>query len=251
MRMDAAITFSRALGSRPSTASACSSIKRTSERSRMMPALTLSMRPARSSRSGRVPSTSISAKTATGMMEAADEVFAFGKIDAGFAADGGIDLGEECGGHLNVVDSAHEDRGEESANVAHDAAAKGDQQRAAIAAGRDHLAQQAVRHCAWFCVFRRGDRKRVTGGSAKDLRKTSPHKRPDFGGGQHKDAARQVFPRYAGCVARAMRAVRCRRLRRILPKEYRLEWFARCFHPNGLKCMSSRLQDRVRLLVNW
>ena len=61
-------------------------------------------------------------QTARGMVEAADEVFAGGEIDAGFAADGAIDLGEEGGGDLDEGDAAHVDGGEEAGDVADDAA---------------------------------------------------------------------------------------------------------------------------------
>jgi len=75
----------------------------------------------------------------SGMMKAANEVFAFGKIDAGLAADRRVDLGEEGCGDLQVADAAHEDGGNEAADVTDDAAAECDEERSAIAAGADHL----------------------------------------------------------------------------------------------------------------
>jgi len=66
-------------------------------------------------------------KDGSGMMEAADEVFAFGKIDAGLSTDGGVDLGEEGCRDLYVANSTHEDSSDESADVADDAAAECDE----------------------------------------------------------------------------------------------------------------------------
>jgi len=77
-----------------------------------------------------------------GMVETPDQVFALRQVDTGFAADARIDLREEGCGHLDVGDAAHVNAGEESAYVADDAAAEGDQQRAAISAGSGHLAEE-------------------------------------------------------------------------------------------------------------
>ena len=69
------------------------------------------------------------------MVEASDEIFTGGKVGAGFAADRGVDLGEEGGGDLDVVDAAHVDGGEETGEVADDAAAERDKDRGAVGAG--------------------------------------------------------------------------------------------------------------------
>ena len=71
----------------------------------------------------------------SGVVEAADEVFACGEVDAGFAADGGVDLGEERGRNLDVVDAAHVDSGEEPSKVANNAAAESDEEGGAVGAG--------------------------------------------------------------------------------------------------------------------
>ncbi len=115
----------------------------------MMPAFTLSINPAFNSRTGSVPSTADVCEHSARLMEATYQIFAFRQIYAGFAAHGGVDLGKECGGHLHVGNPAHEDGGNKAANVAHYAAAEGDQQTAAIAARAEHLAQQPVNagHC--------------------------------------------------------------------------------------------------------
>ncbi len=87
------------------------------------------------------------------MMKAADEVLAFGQIDAGFSADRRVDLRQERGGHLYVWNAAHEDRSEKAADVADDAAAESDQQRSAIAPGGDHLPQQSFDAGHGFVLF--------------------------------------------------------------------------------------------------
>jgi hypothetical protein len=69
------------------------------------------------------------------VVKAADEIFSGGKVDAGFAADGGVDLGEEGGRDLDVVDTAHVDGGEEAGEVADDAASEGDEEGGAVGAG--------------------------------------------------------------------------------------------------------------------
>ena len=63
-----------------------------------------------------------------GVVEGADEVFARGKVDAGLATDGGVDLGEEGAGDLDVGDSAHVDGGEEAGDVADDSATEGQEE---------------------------------------------------------------------------------------------------------------------------
>ena len=62
------------------------------------------------------------------MVETADQVLAGLEIDAGFAADRRIDLGEQGRGYLNVIDSTHKDGGEEASDVADDPPAKGNEE---------------------------------------------------------------------------------------------------------------------------
>ncbi len=123
-------------------------------------------------------------------MKAADEVLAFGQVHAGLAADGRINLREERRGHLDIGNAAHENRGEKSAHVAHDAAAQRDQQRAAIAARRNHLAQQLLHAGHGLVFFARGQKKRDRR-LGKGSKKSSAPKRPDLRRGENKDAARQ------------------------------------------------------------
>ncbi len=68
-----------------------------------------------------------------GLVERADHVLAQRVVDARLAADRGIDLRQQGGGHLDEVDAAHVRRGGEAGQVADDAAAEGDQGRLAVA----------------------------------------------------------------------------------------------------------------------
>ena len=61
------------------------------------------------------------------------------EIDAGLAADGGVDLREERGGDLHVADAAHVDGGEEAGDVAEDAATEGEEERVAVGSGGGEL----------------------------------------------------------------------------------------------------------------
>src|ERR1700739_4457141 len=73
------------------------------------------------------------------MMEAADEVLSRTEVRAGLAADRGVDLGEQGGGNLHVVDAAHVDGGEKAGHIAEDAAAEGEEQGTAIGTGFGEL----------------------------------------------------------------------------------------------------------------
>ena len=77
------------------------------------------------------------------VMEAADEVFAGGQVDSGFAADGGINLREQRGGDLDVGDSPHVDGGQEAARVADDSSSESDEQRRSVRTCRGKLGCQA------------------------------------------------------------------------------------------------------------
>ena len=73
------------------------------------------------------------------VIEGSDEVFAGEEVDAGFSADGGVYLGEEGGGDLDVADAAHVDGGEEAGDVADDASAEGDEEGVAVGPGEGEL----------------------------------------------------------------------------------------------------------------
>ncbi len=66
------------------------------------------------------------------LMKGAEQIFSRHQIDAGFAADRSIDLGQHGGWDLDYVDAAHIDGGEESGYVADYAAAESDQGDSAI-----------------------------------------------------------------------------------------------------------------------
>src|SRR5439155_25765564 len=78
-----------------------------------------------------------------GLVETADEVLAFYQVDAGFAADGRVDLREQGGGHLHDRDAAHENRGQETTHVVHDAAAERNDEAGAVGAAAKHFLGRA------------------------------------------------------------------------------------------------------------
>ena len=61
-----------------------------------------------------------------GLPEGADEVLALGQVDAGLAADGGVDLRQQRGGDVHVRRAAVVGGGREAGDVGDDAAAHGD-----------------------------------------------------------------------------------------------------------------------------
>ena len=70
-------------------------------------------------------------------MEGADQVLAVRRIDAGLAADRGIDLRQQGGRHLHEIDAAAQDRGREAGEIADHAAAERDDEIVALDLGRD------------------------------------------------------------------------------------------------------------------
>ena len=87
------------------------------------------------------------------LMEGADEIFAVGGIDGGLAADRGIDLSQQRGRHLHVVEPAPHDRGNEAGEVADDAAAKRQNKIAALDTRRDHLLARLLEYAEALCAF--------------------------------------------------------------------------------------------------
>ena len=65
-------------------------------------------------------------------MEGADEVLAVARIDAGLAADRGIDLGQQRGRDLHEAHAAPHDRGGKAGEIADDAAAERHDEIAAL-----------------------------------------------------------------------------------------------------------------------
>ena len=77
------------------------------------------------------------------LMEGADQVLALGRINAGLAADRGVDLRQQCGGHLHEVQPAPDAGGCETGEVADNAAAESDDEVAALdTRGDDRLAHR-------------------------------------------------------------------------------------------------------------
>ena len=102
----------------------------------MRPYLTTSARPARSSRGGSVASVSSVGEHATRLVERADHVLAARVVDAGLAADRGVDLREQRGRHLHEVDAALVAGGGEAGHVADHAAAERDDAGVAVMSAR-------------------------------------------------------------------------------------------------------------------
>ncbi len=71
------------------------------------------------------------------LVEGADQVLALRRVDAGLAADRGIDLGEQRGRHLHEIEAAPHARRREAGKIADDAAAERDHEIAALDARRD------------------------------------------------------------------------------------------------------------------
>ena len=99
------------------------------------------------------------AEDGEGVVEGADEVLAGEEVDAGLAAEGGIDLGEHGGGQANVADSAHVDGGEEARDVADDAAAEGKQDGVAVGPGEGKLLGEGL-DCGEALVGLAGGKKK-------------------------------------------------------------------------------------------
>ncbi len=80
------------------------------------------------------------------LMERADQVLALGRVDAGLAADRGIDLGEQRRRDLHEADAAAKDARREARKIAHHAAAKGDHRVAALDAKIEQLLADLGEH---------------------------------------------------------------------------------------------------------
>ena len=73
-----------------------------------------------------------SAKHKPRRIEGADEILPFRQVDAGFAADGAIDLSDERGRHVNNSDAAQVAGGDKSGNVSDHTSSRSHQNGAAI-----------------------------------------------------------------------------------------------------------------------
>jgi hypothetical protein len=88
-----------------------------------------------------------------GRIKGADEVFAFRKIDTGFAADGAVDLGDDGGGNLDEGDPAKVRGGDKADNIADDAATNGDEEGFAVGAGANEFAGEGFDRAEIFGGF--------------------------------------------------------------------------------------------------
>ena len=102
-------------GSRAACGSA--SIRSRITGSAMKPAFTISAMPATISLRGSVSSVARSMSTAGGLVERADQVLSRVGVDAGLAADRGVDHAQQRGGHVHDVHAAQPGGGGESGDV--------------------------------------------------------------------------------------------------------------------------------------
>ena len=79
----------------------------------------------------------------TGLLERADEILALGQIDAGLAADGGVDHRQQACGAKDEVDAAQIGRGDKPGHIAGHPSAQADDRSVAAHPGR----QQAIVEC--------------------------------------------------------------------------------------------------------
>ena len=87
----------------------------------------------------------------------ARQVLSGGKVDGGLAAHGGVHLGEEGGGDLDVIHPPQHGGGGKSRQVAHHAAAQGDDPVGAGEAGGHHGFPQLLQPRHRFAVLPGGD----------------------------------------------------------------------------------------------
>ena len=76
------------------------------------------------------------------VMKCADQILPRAQVNGGFAADGGVHLRQYGGGNLNQVDAPHVERCHEAGDVAHHAAAEGDDDGISVGAQAAQLLGQ-------------------------------------------------------------------------------------------------------------
>ena len=79
-------------------------------------------------------------------MEGADQILALPRVDAGLAADRGIHLGQQRGGHLHDADAAPQDAGGEAGQIADHAAAERDDAIAPLDAELEQAFAEGSQH---------------------------------------------------------------------------------------------------------
>ena len=80
------------------------------------------------------------------LVEGADQIFAVARIDRGLAADRGIDLGQQGGRHLDVIEAAPHRGGAKAREVAHHPAAESNDDVAALELRGDQRLAHALEH---------------------------------------------------------------------------------------------------------
>ena len=81
-------------------------------------------------------------KDCQGLVKGADQILALREVHPGFAADGGVHLGQQAGRYLDKGDAAHIGRRHETGHIATDAAAQRDEHRFTIHPASGGLTQQ-------------------------------------------------------------------------------------------------------------
>ncbi len=111
-----------------------------------------------------------------GLPEGADQVLAEAaggqrEVDAGLAADGGVDHGQERGGHVDEGNPAQVGGGREAGGVAHDAAAQGHERARSLQAVLEHAAVERADDVERLGVLvgQKGDRRRLEAGRLQRL----------------------------------------------------------------------------------
>ncbi len=110
-------------------------------------------------------------------MEGADQILAVRGIDRGLAADRGIDLRQQRGRHLHVIEAAPHHRRGETGEIADDAAAERDDEIAALDPRRDDGLADLFEHAVALRGFAgRNDRR---GSSPRRHERAPLRPRPD------------------------------------------------------------------------
>src|SRR3954466_1443526 len=81
------------------------------------------------------------------LMKGADQVLAGPQIDTSLAADGRVNLGHNCGGDLDHINSAHVNRGEKPCDISDHASAQRNQHSVAIGTQSNQLFRQHLDSC--------------------------------------------------------------------------------------------------------
>ncbi len=131
------------------------------------------------------------------LMEAADQVLALARVDPGLAADRAVDLGEQRGRDLHVVEPAQQDRRCEAREVADHPAAEGDQRGLALGPEVQDLIQKPLQpgHALGRLARRQDDPARRDAGRREALFQGRQMRGPGQIGVGHDDHVRTAEQR--------------------------------------------------------